>query len=716
MPSSNKSSNTRLALYSAPFAIGTIAVLGNTGGIDIPNVEVLTSIKSILGDNGFKVASESLKLIGSLGGGLLTTEGHDRIKQLLGKLNAEELYTNKRLEESIKKTIIKILETEKSNPTYEKHTENIERVINALDRYYDAITNIEPEEINTDIFYRIFDSFKYNADNLSKESSPLNANEWKTLLTDTAIITDINNFQSGVGFKLELPKDFDITLTEISETLEIQFPKTFQNYLEKDFAENKETYAKFVLDFLKRINNSGDEIKEILTEQKITIAQIKQNTSLGLQQGQINHAEIRNYLDKVSIQIENLQNFSTTSENGVTQEEVSKLNEEIRQGFQTYGNQISLLISELRTMPVKVVDEFEKRGVIGKKTKPKGFINSPRQEEEYFVEQGKIFERLDTHLEKYHIGYLHGTHGLGKTTTVIQYGYARKQDYDFVLYILATDAGIENEMAFWADKYVEGVSPSAEPHVKAKALKVWLEDETLWVKEDKNWLIIFDNLESVDKLNGYFPITKKGDVLYTCNKDIRRSTKHQLEFEQFTQEEAELFVYRKRNEDEVAKYEDIPKTDLAEIKELTNTLGRLPLALSVASAYMLETKKSYLQYVEMLKANPRKNIKGQIGSGNYQHDTVYDAFLISINEVTTPNSKFEDSEIISKLAETFLNLLIFYAPEDIPEELLTFILRDIIESSDSKTPINSLFEETVALLENLTLSKREHDRLEKKNK
>jgi tetratricopeptide (TPR) repeat protein len=349
-------------------------------------------------------------------------------------------------------------------------------------------------------------------------------------------------------------------------------------------------------------------------------------------------------------------------------------------------------------------------------SKPRGLINLPREKNDYFVEQSNVFARIDAELAAHNLAYLHGTHGLGKTTTLNEYAYSRGKDYDFVVYILATNGAIETEMARVADEYLENVAAEDTPAIKAAKFKHYLEENERWTKETKNWLIIFDNLESAENIAQYFPRTSKGNCLYACNEKLFIGNDREVEFEQFSQAEAELFVYQRLRKDSQIKHADISPENLAEVNKLIGQLGRLPLALNIATAYLIETKVSIDVYVGLLKANVQKFLKYKDAHKEHQNNTAFDAFLITLDKISSFKGEDDDGEIIGKLAETFLGLLIFCAPEDIPEELIKDTLIKVLDTAETQTPPEILFRETAALLKRYGLIKEQEKPFKYKEK
>lgn len=249
MSSSIQKSNARLAIYTAPVAISFIFALASGGAINIPFVAILSSIQALLGKEGFTLVKEALTLLGAGGVNLLAGEAHERIKNFFKGFQSEKLLNDEKFQEVVKDTIIYILNEEKDKPDFADQKENIERLVKALEKFYVKTIELKTEDINQDIQQAILNSFNYEAKNLTQNASPLNANEWKNFLEDTAIIDSDSFYQEGIGFQLDIPADFKISLDKLAKSLAENFPKRFQNFLEKDLAEGGETFAKFVLDF-----------------------------------------------------------------------------------------------------------------------------------------------------------------------------------------------------------------------------------------------------------------------------------------------------------------------------------------------------------------------------------------------------------------------------------------------------------------------------------
>lgn len=441
-----------------------------------------------------------------------------------------------------------------------------------------------------------------------------------------------------------LKKIGELIKTEGFEKSWISFQRLHLQSILKEIKNQQNGLSKADRELLTPLAVKLDKLAETDLPQKLTDSTKKILSRLDQSEENIKQC-VREESDKIQDYLAEIR--SDVKEIKHTQKEHGKKLDE-------YGEKLDIIVSGQR------------REVI----QPKGFVNPQREPNDFFVEQSNIFARLDEHLGKHHISYLHGTHGLGKTTTVTEYAYSRENEYQFIFYVLATDNAIVSEMAQLADRYVEAVLPDDKPEEKALKLKAYLEENARWEKESKNWLVIFDNLESKEPIDKYFPKSGKGDVLYTCNEKLYSGNDHGVDFEKFTQTEAELFLYQKVNAKKDAESENIPPDELKEIQKVIEALGKIPLALNIAGSYIRETGVSYDDYVELVKANINKHLKYRDAFKQHQSETLLDAYLISLEKIKEFDADDEDGETVAKFAETFLNLCSFCAPEDIPEELI----------------------------------------------
>ena len=642
------------------------------------------------------IVSEGLKAFGGLGGNLVANTLQ---KHLIDNRPQDDVLKNGDLTRAIGSAIFKLC-GELATETYDKKDKESLLTLSKTDLefwenliiggeyqegYGLVINDLDLDEVSAE---KAVQYVHAQADKLDEIKS-LTPQTWKSIIG--TLCNKIETFNRRTGCSLS-----NSAQAELADKLHKEFARALRKVLIDDFSKDGKAYASMQFRIL----------GEILTYTHQNFLYAKETFELS--------DSILPIVIDLSKKIDSINQNSPKNYSPENTKDWDKIFADF-DSFRETLNKTYQNTEDIKA-DVKKILENQQNQPKPSKPNPQGLINLPREKNDFFVEQSNIFSRLDLELTAHHLAYLHGTHGLGKTTTLVEYAFSRGKDYDFIVYVLATDAAIEAEMARFADEFLENVSAEDTPALKALKVKTYLEENALWTKESKNWLIIFDNLESAARISQYFPKTAKGDCLYACNEKLFIGNDREVNFEQFSQTEAELFVFQKMNDASEAKHEDISAEGLAEINKLVARLGRLPLSLNIATAYLVETKISIGDYVGLLKANVQKFLKYKDMHQASQHGTAFEAFLITLDKVSNFKGEDADGEMVGKLAENFLNLLIFCAPEDIPEELIKDTLFQTIDTSAAETPPNILFRETVALLKRYGLIKEKEKPFKHKEK
>jgi hypothetical protein len=124
--------------------------------------------------------------------------------------------------------------------------------------------------------------------------------------------------------------------------------------------------------------------------------------------------------------------------------------------------------------------------------------------------------------------------------------------------------------------------------------------------------------------------------------------------------------------DYIQKVSDTPisECDIMQIETLAETLGRLPLALAQASAYIKSNKLSISRYLELYEQMKRELLNSKVLPSDYRSS------LYITWDITTEAIRKE-----SLLAVSLLNICAYLASTDIPNFLL---------EKFAKTPENNL--------------------------
>ncbi|MFE0462483.1 FxSxx-COOH system tetratricopeptide repeat protein [Kitasatospora sp. NPDC058965] len=180
---------------------------------------------------------------------------------------------------------------------------------------------------------------------------------------------------------------------------------------------------------------------------------------------------------------------------------------------------------------------------------------------------------------------IHGMGGVGKTQLAIEYAYRHQADYDIVWWIPAERPGqIGQALVELAQRL--GLSTGLEANTAVPALREALREGRPYAR----WLLIFDNADSPERVQQYFPTGGSGTILVTSRNRRWGLIGGSLEVDVFTREESKELLRRSG-------------PDLAdeEADRLATALGDLPLALQQAAAWRAETGMQVAEYLRLFE-------------------------------------------------------------------------------------------------------------------
>jgi hypothetical protein len=220
----------------------------------------------------------------------------------------------------------------------------------------------------------------------------------------------------------------------------------------------------------------------------------------------------------------------------------------------------------------------------------------PHQQNHQFIGRKKLLATLHEKLCEVvqhgdnHRVALHGLGGVGKTQTALAYVYAHRNTYKAIYWMKAANQA-ELFSSFQDISKRTGCAPDVEPAELAKRV-------LLWLGRQDNWLVIIDNLDDIKVIDGYLPPTApdKHTIITTRNTKWKGIPAKELEVGLLNLEEAKELLFVK-SEVRVGAREEIKAALIIE------ELGRLPLAIEQAAAYVKEVStdfaiflKEYQQY------------------------------------------------------------------------------------------------------------------------
>jgi hypothetical protein len=180
-----------------------------------------------------------------------------------------------------------------------------------------------------------------------------------------------------------------------------------------------------------------------------------------------------------------------------------------------------------------------------------------------------------------------------------------------------------------------------------------------WLNDHDRWLLVLDNAQGPDTTTGLqaplaclvalLPQVQHGQVLVTSRDASWEQHAALAELEVFNAQEAVAFLLVRSG-----------SSDHAAAGEVAELLGRLPLALERAGAYLRETRLSLTDYLDRLRRFPALTVARGRPRDRDPADTVATTWQVSLERVRpTPG------------AVALLEVCAFLAPEEIPRELFS---------------------------------------------
>jgi tetratricopeptide (TPR) repeat protein len=312
----------------------------------------------------------------------------------------------------------------------------------------------------------------------------------------------------------------------------------------------------------------------------------------------------------------------------------------------------------------------------------------PYDRNPHFVGRNELLRRLrqelvETNPNRYgHRVAMYGMGGVGKTQIAMEYVYRHKGRYDDIYWIsgvheAALCLGFQ-EIAAQTGCLLASEIEDLKPREVARNVISWL-------KRQKNWLLVIDNLDDISVANGFLPAMYHGGhtLITTRNPDTRTIPAQSFQIPVLDKDEAvELLLTRS----------DINRLDFSsdksEASEIVNELGFLPLAIDQAAAF-IRSLKDITEFLPVYRRSRKRFLRRDSISG---HNSVASTFLLSLEKVREVKNGIQ--------AEKLLQLLVFLNPDEI---LIDFLRAG---SRGLRDELRQIIDDEFALYESLQLLER----------
>lgn len=313
-----------------------------------------------------------------------------------------------------------------------------------------------------------------------------------------------------------------------------------------------------------------------------------------------------------------------------------------------------------------------------------------------------------------------GLGGCGKSSLAFEYAWRNLERYSGGVYVIngESDELLRASAQGIHGQFVYRSQPNRQE--EPKQFDQLMTETLSWLGSLRHkWLLLVDNMDQ-KKLSSY---TRKmflgqwknktlGDILVTSRrspqtlcKDLDLRPENCLELDAFSVHES--FEFLKKRTGLASAFQNQEEG----VKELTQELGGLPLALEQAAAYINELKCSAQSYLEQYREQKSILLNREIAKPCSE---VYSEARLAVQTTWRLNFNYiendEADEALGKAASSFMKIATYLSPDEIPIEILNVGAPEIDHKylkDRLKMPIGA--EQIVDLLLRFSLFRRKSD-------
>jgi tetratricopeptide (TPR) repeat protein len=283
----------------------------------------------------------------------------------------------------------------------------------------------------------------------------------------------------------------------------------------------------------------------------------------------------------------------------------------------------------------------------------------PYQRNPYFIGRDNLFDDLHSAFFS-EAGILRqvlvGQPGIGKTQIAIEYAYRYGERYQAILWATAETADtLISDFARIASilQLPERDDPDGQ-HI--------VEVVKLWLDSNSGWLLILDNVDDPNLLDGFLPQEGRGHVLLTARDPEVGTRATTITVDKMRRDDgATLLLRRSKIVPEQGQLNDASEHDGEKAREIALEMDGHPLALDQAGAFIAESGCTVHTYFDLYLVD-RDRLLRERGRKNFGYPFSLTATILL---------SFKKIEQVNPVAANVLAMCAFLRPDEIPEAFFT---------------------------------------------
>jgi len=231
---------------------------------------------------------------------------------------------------------------------------------------------------------------------------------------------------------------------------------------------------------------------------------------------------------------------------------------------------------------------------------------------------------------------LYGMGGIGKTQIAVEYTYRYRERYGRVYWLSAVNR------ASLMSGFRKIAQSAGIPHTKISNPEDIAELVLSWLRLERSWLVVFDNLDDITVADRFLPETKEGKhtLITTRNPNSRGIPAEGLEVPLLDHSDSLELLSTLSNLPILfnsAGETSSDETDAANV--IVAKLGYLPLAIEQAASFVREVTGSFVEFLKTYEKNHR-DIHRWLPQGNRQYPaSVATTWSLSFLAVTSEETQ-----------------------------------------------------------------------------